>query len=170
MKSYLFESAIVSLAMMTAACGNGTTSSSAKGVDSSQAAQNDRSRQDSRSGAPITVDGCLQQDGRTFIVTELNEPTQKNAGSTGNGAAVEREQIEAAAHAYRISPAVGVDLNRMVGKQVRVSGTIYKPGDLPRATGSPTERPDIDKGDLAQISANAVSELSESCGGSGAKR
>jgi len=169
MRSYLFESAIVSLAVMTAACGNGTAGSGSgrERLGSSPPAQDDRSPQDSRSGTPFTVTGCLQQEGRTFIVTELNEPAQKNAGSTGNGAAVEREQIEAAAHAYRISPAVGVDLNRLVGKQVRVSGTLYKPGDLPRATGSPTERQDIDKGDLAQVSANAVSEVAENCGGGG---
>jgi len=72
MRSYLFKSAIVSLAIIAAACGNGTAGSSAERLGSSPPAQDDRSPQDSRSGTPFTVTGCLQQEGRTFIVTELN--------------------------------------------------------------------------------------------------
>src|SRR4051794_5204718 len=79
-------------------------------------AQNDRGTQSARSNTPLTVTGCLQRDGRTFIVTRKNEPAQKNAGSTGNGGAVEREQLRAAANAYRVSPAERMDLDKMVGK------------------------------------------------------
>src|SRR5262245_53419455 len=54
---------------------------------------------------PISVTGCLQQgSGRTYILTRLNEPAQKEVGTSGSPAAVEREQLRAAANAYRIDP------------------------------------------------------------------
>src|SRR5262249_38127003 len=46
--------------------------------------------------SPITVTGCLQKEGglmTTYIVTGINEPSHKGIGTTGNGAAVEREQL-----------------------------------------------------------------------------
>jgi len=149
---------------LTAVAGSSIAATSAKTLDSSPAAQNDRARQESRSNAPITVTGCLQRDGRTFIVTHQKEPAQKNSGSTGNGAAVEREQIRSAANAYRVSPAERMDLGKMVGKQIQVSGTIVKTADLPPATRSSDKREDIGKGDLAEIKATAVSIIGYSCG------
>jgi len=129
------------------------------------AAQKDRASQDNHPNTPLTITGCLQRDGRTFIVTRRNEPAQKNAGSTGDGAAVEREQLRSAASAYRISPADRMDLERMVGKQVQVNGTIVKAADLPPAGDASDKREDIGKGNLAEIKATAVSVVADSCGG-----
>ena len=45
---------------------------------------------------PITVTGCLQKAGAlmtTYIVTGVNEPSDKGIGTTGSPAAVEREQL-----------------------------------------------------------------------------
>jgi hypothetical protein len=160
-----FKTTIVGFTIATLASVVGTIGSSAKTLSSSRQAQTDRTPANSSSNAPISITGCLQQDGRTFIVTHLNEPAEKNAGSTGNGAAVEREQIRSAANAYRISPAERMDLGKMVGKQVRVNGTVDQRADLPRATDPSAPRKDIDKGDLAEIKATAVTVIADSCGG-----
>jgi len=160
MTLHLFRTFSLGLGIATVFSLNGIGSTGETGANS----QNDRTTQDSRPNAPLTVTGCLQRDGHTFIVTRRNEPAQKNAGSTGNGAAVEREQLRAAANAYRISPAERMDLDKMVGKEVRVSGTLAKSADLPSASAS-DKREDIYKGNLAEIKATAVSIVAESCGG-----
>jgi hypothetical protein len=146
---------------------------------------------------PITVTGCLQQgDGHTYILTRLNEPAQKSVGTSGTPAAVEREQLREAANAYRIDPSGDVKLDDMVGKQIRVSGTLAERADLPKpeasastnenrdqraTTGSVddnankraranTDRADIKEGDLAKIDATSVSVVNEACGPGAAKR
>jgi len=166
----LFKTTAIAFAMTTVACGNGTTASNNKTPDSSLAATNNRAAQDTRLDTAVSVTGCLQQDGRTFIVTHRNEPAQKNAGSVGNGTAVEREQLRSAANAYRLSPAKGVDLDKLVGKQVQVSGTIDKPATLPGAAGSSAQREDIGKGDLAEIKTDAVTVVADNCGGADARK
>src|SRR5215467_3603674 len=75
--------------------------------------------------SPITVTGCLQKEGglmTTYIVTSMNESSQKGIGTTGTGTAVEREQMREAENSFRVSPKDNVDMDSMVGKQVRVSG------------------------------------------------
>src|SRR5262245_30922045 len=83
---------------------------------------------------PITVAGCLQKgDGRSdYILTRLNEPSQKSVGTSGTPQAVEREQQREAANAYRIDPTGDVKIDELVGKQVRVSGILVKKADLPK--------------------------------------
>lgn len=131
--------------------------------------------------SPITVTGCLQKEGglmTTYIVTGMNEPPQKGIGTTGNGTAVEREQLREAENAYRVSPKDNVDMESMVGKQVRVSGMIAKRADLPEpatATSGNNEAKEmkkeakemekIDKGDLAKIDDATIAVVSDNCGG-----
>jgi hypothetical protein len=124
--------------------------------------------------SPITVTGCLQKKGgltTTFIVTGINEPSQKGIGTTGNGTAVEREQLREAENSYRVSPKDNVDMDSMVGKQVRVSGVIAKRADLPEpatATSGKKEAKEmekISKGDLAKIDDATISVVSDNCGG-----
>ena len=127
--------------------------------------------------SPITVTGCLQKESgliTTYIVTTLNEPSQKGVGTTGN--AVEREQLREAAQAYRVDTKDKVDMDTMVGKQVRVSGTISKHADLPEppsAAPNPSRTPGtneaprmekIGKGDLAKIDEASIEVISDSCG------
>ena len=127
--------------------------------------------------SPITVTGCLQKEGglmTTYIVTAMNEPSQKGIGTTGNGTAVEREQMREAERSYRVSPKDNVDMESMVGKQVRVSGVIAKAADLPEpstATSGKNEKEmeKIDKGDLAKIDDAMISVVSNDCGGHEAK-
>src|SRR5206468_856907 len=129
-------------------------------------------RQDVNS--PITVTGCLQKGsgiGHTYIVTSINEPSQKGVGTTGTGTAVEREQLREAEHAYRVDAKDNVDMDAMVGKQVRVSGTMAKHADLPAMPSATTgqneqRKPEkIDQDDLAKIDDASVSVVSDNCGG-----
>jgi hypothetical protein len=128
--------------------------------------------------SPITVTGCLQREGglgTTYIVTSKNEPRQKGVGTTGNGTAVEREQLREAAGAYRVETKENVDMDSMVGKQVRVTGTIAKRADLPDApaampdhTGTADRNeapamPTIGKGDLAKIGEASIVVVSDNC-------
>jgi hypothetical protein len=128
--------------------------------------------------SPITVTGCLQKAGgltTTYIVTRMNEPSQKGIGTAGNGTAVEREQLREAENSYRVSPRDKVDMESMLGKQVRVTGTIAKRADLPEpstATSGKNEAKEmekIDKGDLAKIEDATISVVSNDCGGHEAK-
>jgi hypothetical protein len=129
---------------------------------------------------PITVTGCLQKQGgltTTYIVTSVNEPSQKGIGTTGSGAAVAREQRREAANAYRVDARGDIDMDAMVGKQVRVSGTMTRRADLPdvpvaapnqtEPAGKSNARPmeKIDKGDLAKIDDATISVVSDNCGG-----
>jgi hypothetical protein len=130
--------------------------------------------------SPITVTGCLQKEGAlmtTYIVTGVNEPSQKGIGTTGDGAAVARDQLRAAANAYRVDPKEDLDMDAMVGKQVRVIGMIAKRADLPEvpasapnqtdnaARNSPRPMEKIDTSDLAKIDEASITVISGSCGG-----
>jgi hypothetical protein len=126
---------------------------------------------------PITVTGCLQKEGAlmtTYIVTGVNEPSEKGIGTTGSPAAVEREQLRAAANAYRVDPKEDVDMDAMVGKQVRVSGIMAKRADLPAPSVTTPNSPDdaknrsmqkIDTSDLAKIDEASITVVSGNCGG-----
>jgi hypothetical protein len=111
----------------------------------------------------------------TYIVTGMNEPSQKGIGTTGNGTAVEREQLREAENSYRVSPKDNVDMDSMVGKQVKVSGVIAKRADLPEPATAPSgkneakEMEKIGKGDLAKIDDATISVVSNNCGGHEAK-
>jgi hypothetical protein len=124
--------------------------------------------------SPITVTGCLQREGglmTTFIVTGVTESSQTGIGTTGTGTAVEREQLREAENSFRVSPKDNVDMDSMVGKQVRVTGVIAKRADLPEPSTATTGKDDdakemdIDQGDLAKIDNATISVVSDSCNG-----
>jgi hypothetical protein len=124
--------------------------------------------------SPITVTGCLQKEGglmTTYIVTGVNASSQNSIGTAGNGTAVEREQLREAEDSFRVSPKDNVDMDSMVGKQVRVTGVIAKRADLPEpstATSGKDEAKEmekIDKGDLAKIDDATISVVADNCDG-----
>jgi hypothetical protein len=170
----------------TAACGNNTARSTNNNTPNSTASNVPAADQRAENAAePITVTGCLQQDGRTFIVTRQNDPSHEGIGTTGSGDTVEREQLDKAANAYRVESKDQSDWNSMVGKQVRVSGSVDKTAHLPAASasdepsgtsgmvtrdgdavGADAKRHEkIDKGDLAQLNVESMSVVSDNCGG-----
>src|SRR5438105_2471014 len=117
----------------------------------------------------MTVTGCLQKDGGTFIVTRLNEPAKRPTATSGSSGAVQKEDVRAAANAYRVNPKGDVDLDGLVGKEISVTGVLAERADLPQTVkpldkgASATDTTDISKGDLAQIDATSVSRVADSC-------
>ena len=77
---------------------------------------------------PVAVAGCLQKGaGGDYILTELSEPATGGTATTPEGDRVQREQMNAAAHAYRLRAASGLDDNdwdKLVGMKVKIDGTM----------------------------------------------
>jgi len=155
-----------------AADANGTarpagTSGTAAGAADTTSAEN---------AQPITLTGCLQKGDGTlrsdFVLTEVNT-SRASVGTSGAGAnpksdVVGQEQMRQAEHAYRLDGDRD-DLDKLVGKQVRVSGTIEKRSDLNDHSASGTvkdrDRTKIDDGDLAQVKVASVTSIGSACGG-----
>jgi hypothetical protein len=98
-----------------------------------------------------------------------------NGRTTERGAnadVVGQEQMRAAAHAYRLDGDRD-SLEPLVGKQVRVSGTLAKRSDLnahdDAGTMKDRDRTKIDEGDLARIDVAKVDSVADSCGGKASK-
>jgi hypothetical protein len=132
----------------------------------------------SNPSADMNVTGCLQQEENgTFILTELNRPTTPDAL---NPAVVEREELAAAEHSYRLDGPRGTDLKQLVGQQVRVQGRIVKRSDLVGGTGltgtsgNETESKQaeavaggtraVKQHDLAKVRAVSVQQTGKACG------
>jgi hypothetical protein len=124
-------------------------------------------------GAPINLTGCLQKDPgitTTYILTQVNEPS-RSVGTSGSAGAAEQERLRSAKHAYRLD-GDGDQLEKLVGKQVKVAGTIAENSDLNARAKAGDQRPsdarrdaDIDTGDLAKVRISTIAQLSDACGG-----
>jgi hypothetical protein len=183
----------VAVALSTGACDRQSRATNRTADEAGSSAAKDTGGAAKSDQSPVTLTGCLQKgDGRTFILTEINSPQTSvgTSGSTASGAAVEREQMRAASHAYRLT---GDDnsLDSLVGHQVRVRGTMVERADLPTQTGSAkagaesartdTARPDaagrtshqppkIDEDDLAKVAVASIDSIADACGGGARKR
>ena len=138
-------------------------------------------RQAGHEGAPITLTGCLQRGSglNNYILTQVNSPSDSPVATSGQsaaGGAVQREQMREAKHAYALDGDVD-NARDLVGKQVRVTGTLAETSDLrrgnsgtdtaaPRANTSDDRREglDIDTGDLAKIDVQTMTQVAENCG------
>jgi hypothetical protein len=123
-------------------------------------------------GAPINLTGCLQKGGgftAPYVLTQVNEPARSvgTTGSTEAPGAAAREQMREARHAYRLAGDKD-QLDNLVGKQVRVQGTVAENSDLnKRAEDSrrDADKPaDLDTNDLAKVNVTSISSVSDSCG------
>jgi hypothetical protein len=115
---------------------------------------------------PITVSGCLQRDDDgDFLLTRVNRPAEKNVGSAGTPAEVEREQLRQAWATYEVEPADDVHIDNMVGKEVQIVGTIERSADFPKAEAQadPDDRAKVKDGDLTEVKASSASVIAETC-------
>jgi hypothetical protein len=133
--------------------------------------------------SPITITGCLQKgDGRSdYILTEVNT-TRTTVGTGGSTPAagssadvVGKEQMREAAHAYKLSGDRDT-LEPLVGKQVRVSGTLAARSDLNahddagKVKDKDRDRTKIDADDLAKVDVTTADTVADSCGASKGKQ
>jgi hypothetical protein len=136
----------------------------------------DTSRERGHEGAPITLTGCLQRGSglNNYILTQVNEPSDTpvaTAGKESSGTAVQREQMREAKHAYELEGDDTEAMKNLVGKQVRVTGTIAETSELhreateSRRSGDRREGLDIDRGDLAKVDVQGIVQVAEVCGG-----
>jgi hypothetical protein len=125
---------------------------------------------------PVTLTGCLQKgDGRSdYILTEINEP-RAGVGTSGSTPAsasdkVGQEQMRAAEHAYKLA-ADKDTLEPLVGKQVRVSGTVDRRSKLlehnDEGTVKDRDRTKIDQDDLASVHVASIDSIADACGSPG---
>jgi hypothetical protein len=159
----------------------GADRAGAPGSAPAAAAANGTAADENNARAPVTLTGCLQKgDGRSeYILTEVNRPRTSvgTSGSTGAGGdrdLVAQEQMREAAHAYKLS-ADRDTLEPLVGKQVRVSGTVERRSQLNEHNADGTlkdrDRTKIDADDLASVHVASIDSIADGCGGkSGARK
>lgn len=134
-------------------------------------------------GAPITLTGCVQKGSglNNYVLTQVSSPAEGPVATTGNtpgsntpsgnppssyapsGGSVQSEQMRAAQHAYQLS-GHHEDLRDLVGKQVRITGTIAENSDLNKIEGDQNRKLDIDTNDLAKVDVQTVEKISDACG------
>ena len=184
LRPQLFALALIGFAVTLSACGSNDRTA--------QTAPADRNRPGGTSGSAsiatkqvIDLTGCVQKADGSFVLTQISRP-QPNAAPTnkkpGDGSLVEREQLHAAQHAYRLSADRDDDLEKLVGKQVKVHGTaMEKPdllagddrrgNDLMVGTSGTQDnnhdrrnRAKIDAGDLARVDVASIEKVADGCG------
>src|SRR5581483_10559411 len=130
-----FAAALGCAALLTA-CNHDNANRSTTATDNTAPAAQSAARPDNETPkTPVTLTGCLQQgdSSSSYILTEMNEPSSRptaTSGSAGQGDKVAREQLKEAEHAYRLDAKNDDELSKLVGKKVRVSGTITDKSDL----------------------------------------
>jgi hypothetical protein len=180
----LFALALVGFAVTFAACGNNDRTAS---MSDNRAVGTSGTVPSAATKKPIDLTGCLQKTDGSFVLTEISRPNPNAAptGKKGDDSVVEREQVHAAQHAYRLSADKDDDLEKLVGRQVRVHGTVMEKSDLIAGderrgndltvgtSGSqdknrPSDRKSrakIDAGDLARVDVESIEKVAEGCGG-----
>jgi len=117
-------------------------------------------------------------DGRSdYILTEINTPKESvgTSGAAGTSGAdtVAQERLQAAEHAYRLSGDHD-NLEPLVGKRVRVSGTLAQASDLnahdDNGKMKDRDRAKIGESDLAKVDVASVDSVADTCGGKASGR
>ena len=177
MSSKLWSKAFITgcglaVAMSAAACNRDEAAAVDRDTDRLAA---DTARERGHEGAPITLNGCLQRGSglNNYILTQVNQPAETpvaTAGKESSGAAVQREQMREAKHAYELEGDDTDAMRNLVGKQVRVTGTIAETSELrreateTRTAGARREGLDIDTGDLAKVNVQGIVQVADVCG------
>ncbi len=161
------------------ACGGNAVSDTASRGNQGAAAQQ------------AVFEGCVQRGGgmlsNELLLTMMKEPPGA-AGTSGSitqtGSSVEREQMRMAVRTYRLRASGPVELDALVGKQVRLTATVGDAAELPNGNGaigsssdsqkpnrSPSARldqnPQLSVADLGRLDVTNAVVTGEGCGALG---
>jgi len=173
--------------------------------------QSSGSQADARGTTVVT--GCLQKGaGNDYVLTTINEPSasvgtsgsgssytagasggsntagaggsSNTAGASANNSVVAREQMRSASHSYRLS-GDSKHLDSLLGRQVRVIGSISEQSSLPSTAGSNASSQGTNnssgtrdnggqsrprEGQLAEMTVNSITQVADGCGQPGQAR
>jgi hypothetical protein len=164
--------AMAGVALMVCA-GCGTNDSRGTATDTGSGGQQ---------APPMTLEGCLQEGGGTFrsgyLLTMINaspDMVGTTGSATSTGSSVQREQLQVAARTYRLDPKGDVKLDGMLGRQIRVIGTLSERAKVPNdkgASGNDVLGSDqgrqtdlhISTADLAKLDVTSATVIGEACG------
>ena len=155
-------------ALAAAACGNSNTTANRE-TPSAAATPAENASSDNQA---VTLTGCLMRgDGRNdFIMTKANEPVGTSGAANGPGRPGSKT-LEAASRSYRLN-GDNDELEKLVGHQIRVNGTVADKGDLKAADKGSEERGtsgtvgknrEISQSDLAKVDVKSVESIADSC-------
>ncbi len=177
------------------ACGRGSDTpaggTDVSGSGGGVAVEGARAGDQGTAAQQASFEGCVQRGGgimsNELLLTMMNEPPGA-AGTSGSvtktGSSVEREQMIMAAKTYRLRSTGSVDLDPLVGKQVRLTATIGEAADLPNGNGgigssgdsqrpnrSPEDKlkqdPELSVADLGRLDVTNAVVTGEACGALG---
>ena len=170
MDTKLFRPLIVACACTAALAGAACDNTTNRQTSSAAVTPADTSANNNQS---VTLTGCLLRgDGRNdFILTKANQPVGTSGAASGAGS-VEQKTIDAASRSYRLN-GDNDELDKLVGHQIRVSGTLADRGNLnPPQQGSSAERGtsgttnkdrELSESDLAKMDVKSVESIADSC-------
>lgn len=177
-RPYILLVAGVAVGLAALGCNRAGKSSTEKAVPA-PAATAAPSAAKPHSPEHVSLTGCLQEGNHgTYILAELNRPAKPDSS---NPSIVAHEDLAAAVHAYRLNASKDQKLSKLVGRTIRVDGTLTEPSDLvasnpaaggPVGTGGQgTEtvgqapgRREISQRDLAKVEVSSVVKIANVCG------
>jgi hypothetical protein len=166
------------LAALAAGCGRNPDRTAAE-TDGRQGLRTAPVSMSSQEPRPIDLTGCLQKLSGSYLLTYTNRvPGATATDSQENNTAVERGP-SSVRQAYRLSARDKTSFEKLVGKQVKVSGTVTETADLIArderrgndlvmvgTSGVQDQEPDrsrIKPGDLAKVDVASIHQVGEGC-------
>ena len=168
------------LAVLAAGCGRNpdrtTLAHNRPGVENKPLSMSSQERK------PIDLTGCLQKLSGSYLILDINRgspgtPATDKQGDDSTLAARERSNVR---QAYHLRAGDKNSLEKLVGKQVKVSGTVTESADqiarderrgndlvMVGTSGvqdSEADRTRIKPGDLARVDVASIQQVGEGCG------
>jgi hypothetical protein len=131
---------------------------------------------------PVDLTGCLQKLSGSYLLTETNRssPEKDAVGMQGEHGSLGGARLSVP-HAYRLSASDKDRLEKLVGKKVKVSGSVTETSDpvaredrrfndlvMVGTSGvqdNETDRPAIKPGSLSKVDVASIQQVGEGCGG-----
>jgi hypothetical protein len=172
------------LAVLAAGCGRNpdrtTQADNRPGVENKPLSMS--SQMSSQERKPIDLTGCLQKLSGSYLILDINRgtPGTHATDKQGDDSAIAARERSNVRQAYHLSAGDKNRLEKLVGKQVKVSGTVTESADqiarderrgndlvMVGTSGvqdSEAERARIKPGDLARVDVASIQQVGEGCG------